>query len=105
MGAPQPTPVQFVQAAPVAPPPQPEVKAEPPKPPKSTFNLKLVQMDEGAKYKILKEIRALKPSMNLTESKKYVENLPQIILEEAKPDEIAKWIEKLKAVGAHLEQE
>jgi len=93
-------------AAPAAPPPEEKkVEVAPPKPAKTTVNLKLVKMDEGAKYKVLKEIRALKPGMKIDESKKYVENLPQIILEDAKPDEAAKWEEKLKDTGAHLVRE
>ena len=34
---------------------------------KSTVTIKLTKVDEGSKYKILKEIRTLKPGMNLTE--------------------------------------
>jgi len=102
-----PQQVVVAAATPAASLPKEEKKEEAPPPPKvekTTWNLKLVKMDEGAKYKILKEIRALKPGMKIDESKKYVENLPQIILEDSKPDELAKWEEKLKAVGGHMER-
>jgi len=104
MGAPQQ--VQVLAPTTAAPSTPAESKVEPPPPPKekTTWALKLVKMDEGTKYKVLKEIRALKPGMKIDESKKYIENLPQILIEDAKADELAKWEEKLKPVGAYLER-
>jgi len=106
MGAPQPVQVMQTTSVPSN-APAAEVKAAPAAAPakeKTTWALRLVKMDEGTKYKVLKEIRALKPGMKIDESKKYIEDLPQILLEEAKPDELAKWEEKLKPAGAHLER-
>lgn len=56
-------------AATTAAPEQPAKKEEPKAQEKTSFTVKLVKMDEGAKYKVLKEIRALKPGMNIADVK------------------------------------
>ncbi len=47
----------------------PQQAAAPPPPPpaaeKTEFTVRLVKMDEGAKYKVLKEIRVFKPGMSV----------------------------------------
>lgn len=53
--------------APAAAAPAEEKKEEKAAPAKSTVTIKLTKVDEGNKYKVLKEIRALKPGMNLAE--------------------------------------
>jgi len=75
---------------------------EEPKVEKQSFTVKLVKAEEGVKYKVLKEIRALKPGMNIAESKKYIENLPQILKEGVTKDEADKWQQKIKEAGGEV---
>eukprot|EP01104_Vermistella_antarctica_P020983 TRINITY_DN9232_c0_g1_i1.p1 TRINITY_DN9232_c0_g1~~TRINITY_DN9232_c0_g1_i1.p1 ORF type:complete len:244 (-),score=77.43 TRINITY_DN9232_c0_g1_i1:101-781(-) len=70
---------------------------------KTEFKIVLTAVADGAKFKVLKEIRVLKPGMNLMESKKMVENLPQVCLETCPKDDAETWVEKLKAVGGTIE--
>jgi len=51
-----------------APPPAEEKPAE-----KTSFQVKLISFDEAAKFKVLKEIRALKPGMQLMEVRSNIE--------------------------------
>jgi len=91
-------------AAPTAPSATPPI-AEAPAPASGPklFSVKLVGFEEGAKIKVLKEIRVLKPGMQLMESKNMVENLPQTLREGAPEDEAKKWQEKLVAAGGKVE--
>eukprot|EP01116_Phalansterium_solitarium_P020050 TRINITY_DN5801_c0_g1_i1.p2 TRINITY_DN5801_c0_g1~~TRINITY_DN5801_c0_g1_i1.p2 ORF type:complete len:201 (+),score=30.52 TRINITY_DN5801_c0_g1_i1:70-672(+) len=75
-------------------------KEEPKKEAKTTFTVKMIKMDEAKKYQVLKEIRALKPGMNLAESKKYIENLPVVLQEEATKEQGDKFIAALAKEGA-----
>jgi len=77
-------------------------KEEPKKAEKATVTIKLIKCDEGSKYKILKEIRNLKPGMNLTESKTLVDNIPSVLKEGVPKEEAAKWAEKIKAAGGEV---
>eukprot|EP01114_Cavostelium_apophysatum_P004171 TRINITY_DN1434_c0_g1_i1.p1 TRINITY_DN1434_c0_g1~~TRINITY_DN1434_c0_g1_i1.p1 ORF type:complete len:262 (-),score=82.30 TRINITY_DN1434_c0_g1_i1:224-1009(-) len=72
---------------------------------KSTFKVKLVKADEGVKYKVLKEIKALKPGMGIVELKKYIENLPQILKEDATKEEAEKWQKQIKEAGGEVSLE
>ncbi len=63
-GAPQSAAPSSATAA--ATPPKKEEKKEEKKE-KSTVSIKLVKVNEGDKYKVLKEVRTIKPGMNLTE--------------------------------------
>jgi large subunit ribosomal protein L7/L12 len=79
-------------------------KAEPKKE-KTTFSVKVTKMDEGAKYKVLKEFRTIKPEMSLTEAKKLLESLPKILVENLPKEEAEKIAEKLRGTGATVEVE
>jgi len=72
---------------------------------KSTFSVKLTQLDEGSKYKVLKEFRNIKPGLSLTETKKLLENLPKILIEGVSKEEAQKIVDKLRENGATAEVE
>ena len=83
--------------APVEAPKEPEAA-----PVQSTFTIKLASFEDGAKFKVLKEIRALKPGLSLTECKNLIDNLPSVLLEGADKDTVIKWTEAMQAVGAQV---
>jgi len=93
------------------PPPQAQAQAATPPPAaapapakeKSEFTVKLVKLDEGAKYKVLKEVRVFKPGMSVGDSKKYVEGLPTVLAENVTKDEAQKWKDAIKAAGGEVE--
>lgn len=86
------------------PPEKPAEKpAEKPVEAKSIATVKLVSFPEGAKFNVLREVRKLKPGMNLMDSKKLVENLPQILVKSAPAKEVEEWKKALEAVGAVIE--
>jgi len=91
--------------APAAAPPVAEApKAEVPKvEERAIASVKLISYPEGAKFNVLREVRKLKPGMNLMDSKKMVENLPQIILKNAPAKEVAVWKNGLEVAGATVE--
>jgi len=80
-----------------------EQKKEEPKEVKNIFTVKLVKLDDGAKYKVLKEIRTLKPGMSVTDSKKFVDTLPSVLAEGTPKDEADKWVSTIKAAGGVVE--
>jgi len=97
----------------VAPPPQGQAGAATPAPAKkeekkeekkekSTVTIKLVKVAEGDKYKVLKEVRTIKPGMNLTESKVMVDTLPSTLKEAVPIEEAKKIAEKIKAAGGEV---
>lgn len=77
------------------PPPKEEVKG--------FASIKLVSFPESNKLNVLKEIRKLKPGMNLTDSMKLVANLPQILVKGASPEDQKKWKSELEKTGAVIE--
>eukprot|EP01102_Stenamoeba_stenopodia_P004485 TRINITY_DN14780_c0_g2_i1.p1 TRINITY_DN14780_c0_g2~~TRINITY_DN14780_c0_g2_i1.p1 ORF type:complete len:201 (-),score=58.27 TRINITY_DN14780_c0_g2_i1:126-728(-) len=93
-----PAPAAAAQEAAAAAPAAEEKPAE-----KTSFTVKLISFDEASKFKVLKEIRALKPGMQLMESKALIEKLPSILKEDVSKDEGGQWVEKLKAAGAVVE--
>lgn len=80
-------------------------KKEEKKEEKSTVTIKLVKLADGAKYKVLKEIRTLKPGMSVADSKNFVENLPSVLAEGVSKEEAAKWEQKIKEAGGELAME
>jgi len=80
-----------------------EQKKEEAKEVKNTFTVKLVKLDDGAKYKVLKEIRTLKPGMSVTDSKKFVDTLPSVLAEGTPKEEADKWVTTIKAAGGIVE--
>uniref|UniRef100_A0A6B2LM87 Large ribosomal subunit protein bL12 C-terminal domain-containing protein n=1 Tax=Arcella intermedia TaxID=1963864 RepID=A0A6B2LM87_9EUKA len=83
--------------------PEGKDKAPPKKEAKATSSLKLVSFPEGAKFNVLREVRKLKPGMNLMDSKKLVENLPQIIQKDILAEEQKEWTTALEGAGAKIE--
>ncbi|KAL7409746.1 ribosomal protein L7/L12 C-terminal domain-containing protein [Mrakia frigida] len=45
------------------------------------FNVKLEKFDPASKAKVIREVKALMPNMNLVEAKKFVESVPQVVKE------------------------
>ncbi|EFA81493.1 hypothetical protein PPL_05481 [Heterostelium album PN500] len=72
-------------------------------PPKSEYQVRLTKVPEGAKYKIIKELREIKPSLSLMETKGLVEKLPSVIADKVSKEEADKIIAKIKAAGAESE--
>jgi len=66
-------------------------------------DIKLLGFPEGAKFPVLKEIRKLKPGMNLVDSKKLVEELPQIVGKRISGDELEEWKKALDTLGCQYE--
>uniref|UniRef100_A0A6B2LQU7 Large ribosomal subunit protein bL12 C-terminal domain-containing protein n=1 Tax=Arcella intermedia TaxID=1963864 RepID=A0A6B2LQU7_9EUKA len=103
--APQPQAQQEAAPPPPAEPEKVEVKEQPKQESKESksASVKLISFPEGSKMHVLKEVRKLKPGMNLLESKKLVENLPQILQKNVLPEEQKEWKTLLEAVGAVIE--
>ncbi|XP_049849460.1 50S ribosomal protein L7/L12-like [Schistocerca gregaria] len=89
------------QPAAAAPAPEPP-KAEEPKM-KTMADVKLIRYQESAKFKVLKEIRNLKPKMNLVESKALIEGLPKIVMENLPYKEAEECKKCLTQAGAEVE--
>ncbi|KYQ93930.1 hypothetical protein DLAC_04817 [Tieghemostelium lacteum] len=70
---------------------------------KTEFQVKLTKVPDGAKYKIIKELREAKPSLSLMETKGLVEKCPSVIADKVSKEEADKIVAKLKAAGAELE--
>jgi len=104
MGGGQPVAQQAAPAA-AAPKDEPKKEEEPVKKEKEVYTVKLIKVPEDVKYKVLKEIRVLRPGMTITESKKFVENLPSILKEAVPKDEAHKWEAKLKEAGGEVKLE
>jgi len=85
--------------------PTTEAPKEEEKPKQEVFDVKLVKLDEGtqAKFKVLKEIRALRPGLGLADCKKLVDNLPAILIEAVKKEDAEMWKAKMKEAGAEVE--
>eukprot|EP00005_Dracoamoeba_jomungandri_P003174 CAMPEP_0174250258 /NCGR_PEP_ID=MMETSP0439-20130205/488_1 /TAXON_ID=0 /ORGANISM="Stereomyxa ramosa, Strain Chinc5" /LENGTH=162 /DNA_ID=CAMNT_0015330277 /DNA_START=150 /DNA_END=638 /DNA_ORIENTATION=+ len=66
--------------------------------------LVLTALEDGAKFKVLKEIRAtICPGMKIMDAKKLVENLPQVLVEDITSDAAQAHIKVLKELGAVVE--
>jgi len=77
---------------------QSEAKAE-----KMIFDVQLVAVNEADKFKVLKEIRTMKPGMKLLESKEMVEKLPSMLKQNVQKDEAEKLAAKFKELGGTVE--
>lgn len=66
-------------------------------------DVKLVSFPEANKFKVLKEIRTLKPGMNLMESKALIEGLPKVVIKELPAKQAEEWKTKLTDAGAVVE--
>lgn len=80
-----------------------EEKVEEAAPVAASYTIRLASFEDGAKFKVLKEIRALKPGLSLAECKNLIDNLPSVLVENADKETVAKWQEALTAVGAQIQ--
>ena len=71
---------------------------------KTDFDVKLTGFDDKAKIKVIKEVRAL-TGLGLKEAKAAVEAVPNTIGKGMKKEDAEAWVEKIKAVGGHVELE
>eukprot|EP01110_Echinostelium_bisporum_P013495 TRINITY_DN924_c0_g1_i1.p1 TRINITY_DN924_c0_g1~~TRINITY_DN924_c0_g1_i1.p1 ORF type:complete len:186 (+),score=48.66 TRINITY_DN924_c0_g1_i1:27-560(+) len=95
MAAAAPAAAPAAAAAPVA--------EEPKKVEQTEFTVKLMKVADGAKYKIIKELREIKPSLSLMETKNLVEKLPSNLAEKVSKEEADKIINKIKEAGGDCE--
>ncbi|KAK3728586.1 hypothetical protein QZH41_011666 [Actinostola sp. cb2023] len=79
---------------------------EPEKAPEPTeFTVKLTGFSATAKIKLIKEIKAINPGMNLVQAKKFVEAVPQIVRDKTNKEEAENVKKALEAVGGTVEIE
>ncbi|ORY84088.1 ribosomal protein L7/L12 C-terminal domain-domain-containing protein [Leucosporidium creatinivorum] len=69
---------------------------------KTVFNVNLTKIDAAQKAKAIREVKALMPSMNLVEAKKFVESLPKVLKENATKEESEKLQALFKGIGAEV---
>ncbi|TIB08104.1 hypothetical protein E3P92_03477 [Wallemia ichthyophaga] len=69
---------------------------------KTIFSVKLESIDQTAKAKVIKEVKALNPTMNLVEAKKFVESAPQVLKEGLTKEDAEKLQKALEAAGAKI---
>ncbi|CUA73823.1 54S ribosomal protein L12, mitochondrial [Rhizoctonia solani] len=67
---------------------------------KTIFNVKLEKFDAASKAKIIREVKAIMPNMNLVEAKKFVESVPKMLKENVPKEEAEKLMKTLKDLGA-----
>lgn len=67
---------------------------------KTIFTVKLEKFDAAAKAKVIREVKAMMPNMNLVEAKKFVESVPQVLKENLPKDEAEKLQKTLTDLGA-----
>lgn len=95
-------PVAQAQAAP-AETQETKPKAEEKKQEQLAFTLHLVKVDPEAKFKVLKEIRTMKPGMKILESKDMVEKLPSLLKENVLKEEAEQLVAKFKELGGEVQ--
>ncbi|EJT97741.1 ClpS-like protein [Dacryopinax primogenitus] len=69
---------------------------------KTIFSVKLEKFDAASKAKIIKEIKAIVPNMNLVEAKKFVESAPKVIKENVPKEEAEKLKKTFTDLGATI---
>ncbi|KAK8843965.1 hypothetical protein IAR55_006757 [Kwoniella newhampshirensis] len=67
---------------------------------KTIFTVKLEKFDAAAKAKIIREVKAMMPNMNLVEAKKFVESVPQTLKENVPKEDAEKLQKTLTDLGA-----
>ncbi|KAH7105530.1 ClpS-like protein [Auriculariales sp. MPI-PUGE-AT-0066] len=96
--------IAMPSAAPAAAAPvdaEPAEEVEKPKE-KTIFNVKLESFDATSKPKIIKEVKAIVPNLNLIEAKKFVESLPKIVKEGLNKEDAEKLKAVFEALGAKV---
>lgn len=76
--------------------------AAPVAPAKTEFNITLEKFDPTNKAKVIKEIKALLPNLNLVEAKAFVESAPKLVKEKVKKEDAEKIKKTLESVGATI---
>lgn len=66
------------------------------------FTVTLTKIDAAQKAKAIREVKAIMPSFNLVEAKKFVESLPKTLKENATKDEAEKLQKAMVAIGAEV---
>lgn len=69
---------------------------------KTEFRVTLEKFDPSSKAKVIREIKALLPQLNLVEAKSFVESAPKMIKEKIKKDEAEKIKKTLEDLGATI---
>lgn len=67
---------------------------------KTEFRVTLEKFDPSSKAKVIREIKALLPQLNLVEAKTFVESAPKLIKEKVKKEEAEKIKKTLEELGA-----
>ncbi|XP_065899927.1 large ribosomal subunit protein bL12m-like isoform X2 [Dysidea avara] len=78
-------------------------KEEAPKEEQTKFTVKLLKFDDGAKIKLIKEIKGIIEGVNLVQAKKFVEELPQTVKQSVSKEDAAALKERLEAAGGVVE--
>jgi len=92
-----------VAAAPTAAPVQAEEAPVEEKPKEKTiFSVKLESFEATAKPKIIREVKALIPNLNLIDAKKFVESVPKTLKENLPKEEAEKLKATLEGLGAKV---
>lgn len=71
----------------------------------SEFTVKLVKFSADSKVKLIKEVKVLMEGMNLVQSKKFVESLPQVVHKDVSKEEAERLKTALEAAGGTVEIE
>jgi len=79
-----------------------EEEAGPPVEEQTEFNVKITEFDAATKVKLIKEVKAVMPDMNLVAAKKFIESLPQMVRENIPKEEADALKAQLEAVGAKI---
>ncbi|KAG8903796.1 hypothetical protein FRB99_002722 [Tulasnella sp. 403] len=85
-----------VAAAPVEDAPAPEEKPKE----KTIFSVHLEKIDAANKAKVIKEVKALNPTMSLIDAKKFVESVPKVLKENMPKEDAEKLKTLLEGLGA-----
>ncbi|QRV76442.1 ribosomal protein L7/L12 C-terminal domain [Ceratobasidium sp. AG-Ba] len=72
---------------------------------KTIFSVKLEKIDAANKAKVIREVKAIMPNMNLVEAKKFVESVPKVLKENVPKEEAEKLMKTLKELGATVSLE
>ncbi|KAK1922602.1 ClpS-like protein [Papiliotrema laurentii] len=67
---------------------------------KTIFTVKLEKIDAAQKAKVIREVKAIMPNMNLVEAKKFVESTPQVLKDNVPKEDAEKLKATLEALGA-----
>ena len=77
--------------------------AEAAAPEKTEYQLTLVKYEAAAKAKIIREVKAIMPGMNLVEAKTFVESVPKVLKEKIKKEDADKLKKLLEDLGATVQ--